>query len=168
MKVTVVPAQVTTVEDRISGNLSMSQIALFAIPIFCGSLLYAVLPPSMEVSLYKLIAIGILALLSCLLAIRIKGKIVLAWGMILLQYVARPRQYIFSKNTLAYREHYVTKALAKETVADTDQSPTDIASRVDTSKQAYVYTMLDNPLTQLGFNITKKGELHVRITEIEN
>ena len=73
MKVTVVPAQVTTVEDRISGNLSMSQIALFAIPIFCGSLLYAVLPPSMEVSLYKLIAIGILSLLSCQLAIRIKG-----------------------------------------------------------------------------------------------
>lgn len=68
MKVTVVPAQVTTVEDHVAGSLGFSQLILFAIPVFGGALLYAILPPSMEYCLYKIIVIAFLAVLSCIMA----------------------------------------------------------------------------------------------------
>lgn len=167
MKVTVVPAQVTTVEDRITGNLSVSQIILFAIPVFGGSLLYAALPPVMEFHLYKLILIGIVALLTGLLAIRIKGKIVLMWVLILLRYHSRPRLYLFNKNTSAYREDY--PELPKEVaVKTTVKERTPIAlPKLGVQEKAYIYATLDDPISRLRFETTKKGGLHVRITETQ-
>lgn len=167
MKVTVVPAQVTTVEDRITGNLSVSQIVLFAIPVFGGSLLYAALPPVMEFHLYKLILIGIVALLTGLLAIRIKGKIVLMWVLILLRYHSRPRLYLFNKNTSAYREDY--PELPKEVVVKTTaKERTPIAlPKLGVQEKAYIYATLNDPISRLRFETTKKGGLHVRITETQ-
>lgn len=167
MKVTVVPAQVTTVEDRITGNLSVSQIVLFAIPVFGGSLLYAALPPVMEFHLYKLIVIGIVALLAGLLAIRIKGKIVLMWALVLLRYHSRPRLYLFNKNTSAYREDYPEppkEAEAKTTIKD--HIPMTLP-KLGVKEKAYIYATLDDPISRLRFETTKKGGLHVRITETQ-
>ena len=47
MKMTVVPAQVTTVEDRIIGSLGFSQILLLVIPIFVSAGVFALVPPFM-------------------------------------------------------------------------------------------------------------------------
>ncbi|MFZ2836380.1 MAG: hypothetical protein WAZ21_03595 [Candidatus Saccharimonadales bacterium] len=167
MKVTVVPAQVTTVEDRITGNLSVSQIALFAVPVFGGSLLYAALPPSMEFSIYKLVVIGFLAIITSLLAIRIKGKIVLVWALILLRYGLRPRLYLFNKNTAAYREDYpepLNEAEARMTVKEHVPA---VLPKLGIQETAYVYATLDDPISRLRFETTKKGGLHVRITEVQ-
>ena len=106
MKVTVVPAQITTVEDRIAGNLSMSQMMLFAVPVFGGSALFAVLPPFMGGSPYKYALLGILALVACGLAIRIKGKILLFWLLLIMRYNARPTYYLYDKHTLISRESF--------------------------------------------------------------
>lgn len=168
MKVTVVPAQVTTVEDRITGNLSVSQVVLFAIPVFGGSLLYAVLPPSMEFSLYKLIMICIMALIAVTLAIRIKGKIILLWMFILLRYRLRPRTYIYSKNTQIYREDY--PELPKEATTKTDKEEYIPKTRLSLGslEKAYVYASLGDPTSRLRFETTKKGGLHVRISEVQD
>lgn len=85
MKVTVVPAQVTTVEDRIIGSLG-SQMLLLIIPIFVSAGLFALLPPFMESALYKYILMAILAFVCCVLAIRIKGKIIALWLVTILRY----------------------------------------------------------------------------------
>ena len=77
MKVTIVPAQVTTVEDRIAGNLGLSQLLLLTTPVFSGSLLYVVLPPVFHGAIYKLVLIVALFIICSLMAIRIKGKILL-------------------------------------------------------------------------------------------
>src|ERR1019366_4023701 len=114
MKVTVVPAQITTIEDRIAGNLSFSQLLLLAAPVFGGSALYIILPPTMHSAPYKLTVIAVLIFLCGLLAIRIKGKILLLWFVVLLRYNLRPRYYIFNKNCLAAREQYTVK-LSEET-----------------------------------------------------
>ena len=42
MRTTVVPAQVTTVEDKIAGNLGLSQLLLLTLPVFGGSALFLV------------------------------------------------------------------------------------------------------------------------------
>ena len=75
MKMTVVPAQVTTVEDRIIGNLGFSQILLLIVPVFAAAGIFLLLPPFMGGALYKYVIMGIVALLFGLLSIRIKGKI---------------------------------------------------------------------------------------------
>ena len=58
MKMTVVPAQVTTVEDRIIGSLGFSQILLLVIPIFVSAGVFALVPPFMGSAIYKYVIIG--------------------------------------------------------------------------------------------------------------
>lgn len=167
MKVTVVPAQVTTVEDKITGNLSLSQIALFCVPVFGGSLLYAALPPSMGYMLYKLIIIGVVSLIALGLSIRIKGKIVLQWLFILLRFHARPRLYLFTKNTTLHREDYPEAVRQTEvTMAVKEKKPISLP-KLDPSQRAYLYAKLDDPISRLKFETTKKGGLNVRISETD-
>ena len=85
MKITVVPAQVTTVEDRIIGNLGFSQILLLIVPIFIAAGVFVLIPPFMGGAIYKYVIMGIAAGIFCILAVRIKGKIVALWLVTLLK-----------------------------------------------------------------------------------
>lgn len=168
MKVTVVPAQVTTVEDRVAGNLGFSQLMLFAIPVFGGALLYAVLPPTMDIALYKIILLVGLAITSSLLAIRIKGKIVLFWLIILLRYNLRPKYYIFNKNTDIYRQNYPeVKTEPMNTTRQKQEHAAATVPRLNLLEVREVYALLDDPNSQIRFETTKKGALHVHLTEIK-
>lgn len=168
MKATVVPAQVTTIEDRIMGNLGFSQLMLLIVPIFIGAGLFAILPPFMGGSLYKYIVIGIMTALCCILAIRIKGKIVALWLVVILRYNLRPKLYLFNKNTAAFREHYTAKQdEPEEQKAEVRLKRSISVPRLEFHETAKVYATIDNPASKLRFETTKKGGLHVRLTEIE-
>lgn len=168
MKATVVPAQVTTVEDRIMGNLGFSQLMLLIVPIFIGAGLFAILPPFMGGSLYKYIVIGIVALLCCTLAIRIKGKIIALWLVVIVRYNLRPKLYLFNKNTTALREQYITKAEEPEEQKPRARLKKSLTvPRLEFHQTAKVLATIDNPASKLRFETTKKGGLHVRLTEIE-
>lgn len=168
MKITVVPAQITTVEDHVAGNLGFSQLILFAIPVFGGSLLYAILPPSMGFSLYKVIVIFIIAVLSSILAIRIKGKIILFWLVIILSYNLRPKLYVFNKNTNCYREDYpeLPKVAVKKIDTAKLHAPT-VLKRLSSIERARLYVDLDNPINRLRFKTNKKGGINVCIAEVQ-
>ncbi len=103
MRATVVPAQITTVEDKIAGNLTVTQLLLLMVPVFLSAAIYAFFPPLFEFSLYKLILIGAVSILSLTLAIRIKEKIILDWLLLLTRYNLRPRFYLFTKSTTDLR-----------------------------------------------------------------
>lgn len=169
MKVTVVPAQVTTVEDRIMGSLSFSQMMLLIVPIFVGAALFAMLPPAMGSSVYKYVIMGILALICCTLAIRIKGKILALWLIVILRYNLRPKYYLFNKNVTTLREQYETKPVA--TIEDNRRviltKEAANLSRLGAPETAKVLATIENPATRLRFETTKKGGLNVRITEVE-
>lgn len=168
MRSTAVPAQVTTVEDRVAGNLSFSQLMLFAVPVFGGALLYAILPPAMDIALYKIIVLVVVAAMSSTLAIRIKGKIVLFWLAILLRYGLRPKYYLFNKNTLRAREDY--PEVKKETTPAADSAqvkPAQRLPRLNLLELNEVYAMLDDPATRVRFEMTKKGGMNVHLTEIK-
>lgn len=166
MKVTVVPAQVTTVEDRVAGNLSFSQLILLAIPVFGGSLLYAILPPFMGAGMYKIIFITIFTLICIILAVRIKGKIVLLWLITLLRYRLRPRRYVFNKNTSVSREDYPVVPDIAETASKVAKEEKRVAiPLLGLSEKAYLYDMLNDPIGRLRFDITKKGGINVSIPE---
>src|SRR5579872_264749 len=104
MRTTVIPAQITTVEDKIAGNLSMTQIVILLVPIFFGTLVFAIFPPTMHLALYKLPPV-ILVLLVCLtLSLRIKGKVVASWLSVLLSYNTIAKYYVFNKNDSYFRD----------------------------------------------------------------
>jgi len=166
MKVTVVPAQVTTVEDRIAGNLGLSQLLLLAVPVFGSSALYIILPPIMHGAAYKY-AVMLLSLLICsLLAIRIKGKILLFWLAIILRYNLRPRFYVFNKLSLHGREQYDHAVIVNE---DEFSEVLKVAKKplsLSTAEVVKLEGLLDNPDANLSFE-NRKGGLYVRITEIK-
>lgn len=169
MKVTVVPAQVTTVEDRIMGNLGFSQMMLLIVPIFVGGALFALLPPAMGSSVYKYTVMGILALICCTLAIRIKGKILALWLITIVRYNLRPKFYLFNKNTTALREQYETKHAKPPEAKSTTKTKQPLAlPRLELRETMKAYATIDNPAANLRFETTKNGGLNVRFTEVED
>lgn len=169
MKITVVPAQVTTVEDRIIGNLSFSQMLLLIIPVFVGGALFGLLPPFMEGALYKYMIMGILAFICCLLAIRIKGRILASWVVTILRYNIRPKYYLFNKNVSTLRQDYPPTPEAKREVArDLSAEVKNILPRLNSFETAKILATIENPAARVRFETTKKGGLNVCLTEIED
>ena len=169
MKITVVPAQVTTVEDRIIGNLGFSQILLLIVPIFIAAGVFVLIPPFMGGAIYKYIIMGIAAGIFCILAVRIKGKIVALWLVTLLKYNSRPKYYIFNKNSTLLRENYQNVKEQAEPDAATTTKPERKAklNHLDIPATARVLATIENPAARVRFETGKKGNLHVRLTEIE-
>ncbi len=168
MKITVVPAQVTTVEDRIVGNLGFSQMLLLIVPVFVGAGLFAVLPPAMGSASYKYVIMAIIAFFCALLAIRIRGKILAAWLVTILRYNLRAKYYLFNKNTSAMRDEYTPASVQKpsKTVAKS-QKKHSMLPKLDSMEAAQLLAVIENPAAKLRFETTRKGALHVRLTEVE-
>lgn len=103
MRTTIIPAQITTVEDKIAGSLNFAQILLLMTPILWGTLVYAVFIPSMKLAPYKISVVLIVSAVSLVLALRVKDKIIAEWIGVLLRYKLRPKFYIFNKNDLSER-----------------------------------------------------------------
>ena len=167
MKMTVVPAQVTTVEDRIIGNLGFSQILLLIVPVFTAAGIFTLLPPFMGGALYKYVLMGVVALLFGLLSIRIKGKILASWLVTILRYNLRPKYYLYNKNTESLRETYPTKKEEPEKATTTKTQRHTARPQLDIPATARVLATIENPAAKVRFETGKKGNLHVRLTEIE-
>lgn len=168
MKIAVVPAQVTTVEDRIIGSMGFSQVLLLIVPIFVSAALYAVLPPVMENAPYKYITMAVIAFVCAVLAIRIKGKIIANWLITIIRYNIRPRYYLFNKNTTMLRENYnQTREVKADKKVKSEERKRVIRPRLDTMDAARILATIENPAARLQFETTKKGGLHVRLTEVE-
>lgn len=171
MKATVVPAQVTTVEDRIIGRLGFSQVLLLIIPVFAAAGIFSLAPPFMQLTTYKYILMTLVGLTFCILAIRIKEKIIASWLAVILRFNLRPKYYVFNKNTTAFREDYPEKTKHPKIVERTAAprwsiEPADEDSVGDISA-AKILTSLESQAAQLRFETNKKGGLHVRFTEVE-
>jgi len=104
MKTTVVPAQITTVEDRIAGSLTLPQIVLMVMAMVIGSVIYAVVMPKMHLGTIKMTLIAIEILFFGGLSLRFNGKIVGEWLVVYLRFKSRPRKYVFTKNDPSHRE----------------------------------------------------------------
>ena len=166
MRTTIVPAQITTVEDRIAGNLGLSQILLLVVPIFGGSALFVILPPFFNYATYKVILIAVTALVCGMLAVRIKGKILLFWGLAIARYNLRPMYYVFDKCSMHTRE---CVGAAATTLPQTDTGSIvvehEAIPRLSIADRLQVETVLSHPTTNVHFTTTKKGALRVHLTE---
>jgi len=168
MKTTVVPAQITTIEDRIAGRLGLSQLLLLVAPVFLDSALYIISPPFFRSATYKLVLMVTILFICGLMAVRIKGKIILLWLVVLLKYRLRPRYYIYNKNTLAGREQPSPK-VTMELEAETEiiAQPQHELLPLTIAEVTRVQALIENPAAKLSFVATKKGGLNVHFTEVE-
>lgn len=114
MRTTVIPAQITTVEDKIAGSLNLTQIIILMMPVFWTTLVYAIFPPYMHLAWYKLPVVLAVAVLCLILSLRIKGKVVVNWLAVLIRYNLRPKYYLFNKNDSYLRELYMPEFEKKE------------------------------------------------------
>ncbi len=169
MKIAIVPAQVTTIEDKVAGSLNLSQLILLVMPVFVGGVIYAVMPPSFAMAIYKMISIGLLFIVVASLAIKIRGRMVLGWIVILARYNTRPRFYIFNKNSSYLRVIDVEPApkqikikTSNSTLSNAKQLP-----RMDIGDKARFEALLADPNSKLSFKTSRKGGLDVYITEVK-
>jgi len=166
MRTTIVPAQITTVEDKIAGSLGLSQILLLISPIFDGSAIFVILPPFFNYALYKVVLISIGALLCGILAVRIKGKILASWITAILRYNLRPAYYVFNKNSSYARETPAAVIEEAEPEAQAEAEQPAAVAQLSTAERLQATGVIADPAADVRFTTTKKGELRVIVNEI--
>lgn len=172
MRTTIIPAQITTVEDKIAGNLNLTQILLLLIPIFWIGIVFILFPPYMKFAVYKAPTILIVLLLSLTLAIRIKGKLVLQWLGILLKYNARPKYYIFNKNETYLRiidlPIFPKKALFNFKLKSRVQKVKKDKASVNIKDLAMLENIISQGKLALSLKTSRKGDLYVDLKQKQN
>jgi hypothetical protein len=168
MKTAIVPAQITTIEDKIAGNLSLSQLILLATPAFIAAAIYIVFPPNLKFVGYKLALVAVSSIAISSLAIRVKGKLVLHWLISITRYNLRPRYFVFDKNNLHLRpEEAVDEQSQPKQPSIAKQAVTKIIHDISTADRVIIEGLLANPNANMHFKSDKRGGLHVVITEVE-
>lgn len=168
MKTTIVPAQVTTVEDKIAGNLNFTQLLLLVTPVFISGALFAFLPPFMNLRGYKIVISVLIAVVCMTLAIRIKGKILLVWISIIGRYNMRPRYYLYNKNDLHLRVEPKQKVdVAIDTKAKVNKAEIVEVDDLTLTELVRLENVVSDPRSKFHFKATKKGGLRVYIQEIK-
>ncbi len=167
MRSRVIPAQITTVEDKIAGNLSLTQIILLLVPVLFISFFYALMPPSMSFVIYKIILSTIFSIISLSLAIRIKGKIIASWLVVILFYNLRPKYYLYNKNSSAGRQiikaKSTNKQIKKQTKIQTQKTDSEPISFL---KIFQLNQLLNSGDLNLIYKANRKGGLDVAFEKI--
>lgn len=161
MKASIIPAQITTVEDRIAANLNFTQLLLLSIPLFLSALVFFVFPPIGKYSLYKLIIAVISTSFISVLAIRVKDKLLIDILRQRTKYYLRPRIYIYTRqSTIAQEEEIAArpniKVNAKKSLA-TPSTQLSLKARISSQK------LLQNRKYIVAFQ-SKEGGLVVKVS----
>ena len=161
MKSTVVPAQITTVEDKIAGSLNFIQIILLVFSLIIGTAFYGLIPQKLHLSTLKIILMITQFAVFGLLALRYKGRILADWLVIYLRYKARPRIYIFTKNDPHSRENLTGLKITEEEVKSVT---------ISQKKKAKKNKLIDRPIIASSGSIvsirpSKKGGFDVEYQE---
>ncbi len=171
MKTTVIPAQITTVEDKIAGNFNLTQILILMVPVFFTTVVYTILPPRLHLVWYKL-PLVILVLIICLtLSLRIKGKVVLNWLIVLLKFNLRAKYYVFNKNDSYLRqiELPVSEKQLKRVSSQVVENKAAIKpnSSYGITELVRLENLIQTGKLALKFQTSKKGGLNVAFEQIQ-
>lgn len=167
MRTTTVPAQVTTLEDRVIGNMGGTQSVLVIIATLCATAIYIFLPPFFAYDGYKLLPMGCIAAACGLLAIKVRGRIILAWIIVMGRYVVRPRYYIYDKRSTYLRDISVPSPVKEEIEVVKTELPRKSVSRsyLAAHEAIAVEEFVANPQTDLHIKTDRKGRLSVHFNE---
>lgn len=168
MKTRAIPAQITTVEDRIAGNLNLTQIILLMLPVFWLMVVYAVLPQTMRLTMYKIPLIILVTVVSSVLALRIKGKVMIHWLVILLKFNTRPMYYVYDKNESFMRDIALPvfkkrqRRLLPRTKVIEEKKSIQVLSFADLIR---LEDFVSNPKISFSVKTDRKGGLNVAVEQ---
>ena len=169
MRSTVVPAQITTIEDKIAGSLNFTQVFLLILPVFVAIILYAVFPPIMLLAWYKVWLVLVVTIISVGLAVRIKEKLVLDWLIVILRFLMRPGRYIVNKNDALSHDivlPFTVEKLPAISLEKVKSTKLPIATPT-VGDLAKLEQLIDADKLKLQFKSSKKGGLHVAFTQVQ-
>ncbi len=169
MKTTVIPAQITTVEDKIAGSLNITQVVLLMVPVIFTTIVYAIFPPKLHLAIYKFPLVFIVLLISLILSLRIKDEVVLNWLIILLRYNVRAKYYVFNKNDTYLRNMALEKEHEKQVkLLNIKIHKKRAKAKSFTIKDSVkIKNFMKNPKISLSLKPNKKGGLYVAVSEID-
>ncbi len=171
MRTTVIPAQITTVEDKIAGNLNLTQVLILMVPIFWTTIVYTIFSPAMHIAWYK-IPLVLIVLFTCLiLSLRIKEKVLVEWLLVLVNYYARPKYYLFDKNDSYLRtldlpvfEKKVVKLPKLRSAKKESRQSRSLVSVADFVKLEH---FIASPKYTVSFKSGKKGGVNVAFEQVQ-
>jgi len=169
MKRSIVPAQITTVEDKVLGNLSPMQAGLISVPLVVGVLFYVVLPKHFHFETYKLALLLGLELIGATLSIRVNDQMLAFWLAMRLQYNLRPRYYIYNKND-TYLRNIPAEQEAPAVSDEKDQTATKqvLLPKMPISAAVRMEEIMADASVNLRLRTGKKGKgLYVIANEIK-
>ena len=160
MRTNIIPAQITTVEDKIAGNLSLTQIVLLLTPLFLSVFIYVVLPVKLEFTKFKIILIIFIFTLFLTLSLRIKDRIIISWLTLLISYKIRPRIYVFDKNDVYLRN---SALINQNTISNIPAGKHLKQLKVNNIPEVNLFRLdrlLNNSKTTISFRFRKKGGIN--------
>jgi hypothetical protein len=163
MRTTVIPAQITTVEDRIAANLNLTQIILLLSSLFVATFIYAMLPHRLSLTFYKYPLFVLNFLLFISLSMRIKGRVALNWLFVLSAYYFRPRYYVFNKNDVTSRDIVLPVFSTKKSIKASYVKESNVAKKIKLAEQLIAENILNNPNAKISF---KKGGVNVYVQKV--
>ena len=164
MRTTVIPAQITTVEDRIAANLNLTQIILLLSSLFVATFIYAVLPHRLSLTYYKYPLFLLEFLLFISLSLRVRGRVVLNWLFVLSAYYLRPRYYVFNKNDIASRDIVLPVFSVKKKTSNALRiKEAKVTKKIKLAEQMVAENILNNPNAKISF---KKGGVNVYVQKV--
>lgn len=170
MRTTVIPAQITTIEDKIAGNLNFTQVLLLIIPVFWTGIVYILFPPILGIALYKVILVLVVLTLCVGLSTRIKGKLILDWLVVLFRFNLRPKFYVLNKNEgylrtldLPVFESKQSKLVIKK---ESEQTSKVTILPFNISDLIRLERLINKRKVRMSFKSSKKGGLHVAFEQI--
>lgn len=163
----IVPAQITTVEDKVFANLSFIQVALLGVPLLIGLAVTLFCLPFMKLAAYKVV-IDALLLIPSLFAIR-RGDELLIYKLVRrVQFNRRARYFTFDKSDGYLRSSdekqdlsVAVEAVKEEEIIAQDVPEIPIADRVR------LEAIMRDPQAGLRYVVGKNGRLDVIIQEVK-
>jgi hypothetical protein len=151
MRISIVPAEMTSIQDKIIGDLNMNQVILLSTPLIFTILVYLFIPPFSKLSLLKMIVCSISIISLAILSIKIDGKILLEHLKILISFFNRPRIYL---NTISEIQPDIGISIENE-IENNIITPPEILDR----EKIFNLKKKD----KLIFNLNKKGDLDAKV-----
>ncbi|HHT9136992.1 MAG TPA: hypothetical protein ACFYEK_07080 [Candidatus Wunengus sp. YC60] len=161
MRTTIIPAQITTVEDKIAGNLNLTQLLILMIPVIWTAIVYTLFFPAMRISFYKLPVILIVLIVCFILSLRVNGVVIFNWLFLLAGYRLRPRIYVPIKTDPYLREIDLPVFEKEPAVTPVKAKETKVAENIAVSELVRLEKLLHSKKFSLRYKINGKGGLHV-------
>lgn len=165
MKSAVVPAEITSVEDKVAGNLGMTQFLLLSTAVLGGAAIYTLVPPFLGFTTFKGIVVAATVVGFSILSIRIKGQILVHLLIIMLSYNRRPRYHVNNKNDMYLRSQPKIEVEDEGAEQDDETQAVVAAPQLGLAGAAQLQQIIDNPQANLHFRTNRKGAMRVHVTE---